>query len=302
MRRTKQEKTKYTATLAVIGAVGISLAFGGKLDRSVVSAADLPEDSATFLADAVLPVTPSEAVTPVNPTFVHPKYIIHAGGNYGLYTVTNSAEAMEQLIAAGQPAVELDFALTSDGYPVCIHDWNYHYLPEYRASDFPLPLNRFETAKLCGTLATMTLDDVAFYLESTPELMVITDAKDCQLELLSRIAEKYPDLRSRFLIQIYDIDEYDAFRALGFDNIIFTLYMLDNAYKSDGKMVIDLIGDRKLWGITFPVELASQEGYVGELLKGNIPLYVHTVNDPDEIRALLESGITGVYTDLLFTE
>ena len=53
-----------------------------------------------------------------------------------------------------------------------------------------------------------------------------------------------------------------------------------------------------LEGITFPVELADTPGYVEALLEAQVPLFVHTVNDPADQAALVRQGISGIYTDL----
>ena len=50
--------------------------------------------------------------------------------------------------------------------------------------------------------------------------------------------------------------------------------------------------------ITFPVELADTPGYVEALLEAQVPLFVHTVNDPADQAALVRQGISGIYTDL----
>lgn len=46
------------------------------------------------------------------------------------------------------------------------------------------------------------------------------------------------------------------------------------------------------------MELADTPGYVEALLEAQVPLFVHTVNDPADQAALVRQGISGIYTDL----
>lgn len=79
--------------------------------------------------------------------------IAHAGGGITVdgrqYSYTNSREAVEQSYAAGHRVIELDFALTSDEYLVCTHDWaDFHADPADR--DVPVTKAEFMKSKPIG--------------------------------------------------------------------------------------------------------------------------------------------------------
>ena len=192
----------------------------------------------------------------------------------------------------------MDFSVTSDNKIVCVHDWNVAVLPKYERVAFPLSYIDFMRAKIYGQYTPMSLQNVISYMTLYPDLRIITDTKLGQDVLLKTIAEKYPSFLERFIIQIYEPEQYDTYSSYGFTNIILTLYNLPNTVKADPDQVIALVGDRKLYGLAFPEELAWNEGYVDALLSLDIPLYVHTVNNIDNIKFFRSIGITGVYTDL----
>jgi glycerophosphoryl diester phosphodiesterase len=223
--------------------------------------------------------------------------IIHGAGELDGYTTTNSLEALDAVYAGGARFVELDFALTSDGEPVCIHDWNYHFLPDCTMEDFPLSLEAFSNSKIYGKFTPVTLNVLADWLEAHEGIYIVTDGKMENLTILSKIAEEYPELISRMIPQIYAMDQLEPVRQLGYESIIFTVYLLDWEEKTDAKTLAAFAKTEHLAGITFPYELAEQEGYVEELLKSGVPLFSHTVNDANTIQQQKEMGITGVYTD-----
>lgn len=223
--------------------------------------------------------------------------IVHGGGDLGEYAVSNSKEAIDSAYEAGCRYIELDFSLTSDGEPICIHDWNQNYLLEYSDEDFPLSLEQFESALIYGALTPLTLQGLAEWLRTHEEVYIITDAKDNNLSVLGMITWRYPELTERIIPQIYDTKEIDAMRAMGFKNIILTLYLLDWDVKTDAEYIARFARENGIWGIAFPYELTEIDGYVGTLLDSGVYLYTHTVNDEDLIEHFLAMGISGVYTD-----
>ena len=223
--------------------------------------------------------------------------IIHAGGRVDGYTTTNSLEAVEAAAAAGERFIEIDFSLTADGESVCLHDWNEGYLPGFEKSDFPLTLAEFAEQKIYGELTPLTLSDLASWLKEHPEVYIITDVKEGDQITLQEIAGSWPELRGRFIPQIYGEAELETVRSLGFENVIYTLYLLPWEEKLDTDRVGAFARDNGLAGITFDWTLTEQPGYVDALLAWDVPLFTHTLNDPEVIASQLAMGITGVYTD-----
>ena len=234
------------------------------------------------------------------------RYIIHGGGKleghnlYGerkYFTCSNSMEGFRQCIDSGCEFIETDFSFTSDGELVCIHDWYPSYSDDIGFEGDVLPLEKFLSTRIFRQYTPVSADMLADLLRSNKGIYIITDIKDNNLAGLGYIAEKYPDLRNRFIAQIYSESEYDPVRELGFEYIIYTLYRLDWNAKVDTAEHCRFASENPLAGITFSYELCEIPGFVEEMKSSEAPLFVHTVNDTEDQMRYFEMGIQGVYTD-----
>ena len=222
-----------------------------------------------------------------------------ADGVWRSFFGSNSVEALEECARAfGESGglVELDFNFTSDGELVCIHDWSPEYIEgvEYGIA---LSYDEFISSEIYWNFTPLDLTYVASFLRANPEIYIVTDIKTDNVAGAKKIAESYPDLTDRFIIQIYSADEYDAVRECGFDNVIYTLYMLPWHEKVDTDALVKFERSHPLVGFTFPAELCEIDGFLDGMKKASVPLYVHTINDADEAKSYIDRGITGIYTD-----
>ena len=233
------------------------------------------------------------------------RHIIHAAGrlegpdawgNPRVYDGSNSLEGLEQCAAAGASVIELDFNFTADGQLACIHDWYTEYADEIE-NGVPLTLEEFLGVKIYGNFTPLWIGSLADWLREHENVWIVTDIKDDNPAGCRAIAEFCPDLKNRFLVQIYGKEEYEAVRELGFEYVIFTLYRLDWNAKTDWRALGKYAEEHPLLGFTFSYELCDVSGYVKGMLKSGVPLYLHTVNEGEE--AYFAEGISGVYTDLL---
>lgn len=239
------------------------------------------------------------------------RYIIHAGGlvdtpDGRTLSYTNSVEALQNCYEHGNRIVELDFMMTSDDEVICAHDnededvkrWA-HEVDEAGWQGNPPTKETFLAAKFAGVLTTMSLDDLAAFMEEHADLYVVTDVKDDNFDICSIIRQKYPELVNNFIIQIYHENEYDRIRKLGFGNIIYTLYRAaDEELEKDA--LLEFIGSNDLTGLTFWAEYPDQYSDTFEALKETkVPLLVHTINDRNDMKKYIDMGISGIYTDLV---
>jgi len=223
--------------------------------------------------------------------------IVHGGGAVGGYICSNTREAAELAFSRGQRIIELDFSLTRDGEPVCLHDWNVSCFPGRTGEEFPLTLAEFESSRIYGALTPMTLPILTEWMSRHKTVRIIIDCKDGLFEVLEPLVERYPELQERFIPQIYAEDQLPRVRGLGFTEIIYTLYRLDWEHKLDAERIAAFAAENELTAITFPVELTENAEYVEMLLTSGVPLYTHTVNGEEAIAAQRAMGITGVYSD-----
>ncbi|MBQ7500242.1 MAG: hypothetical protein IJT91_05055 [Clostridia bacterium] len=228
--------------------------------------------------------------------------VIHACGALydeetgGTVIHTNSYEALDQNYDLGARVFEIDFNFTADGKLVCLHEWSGRFFPD-KPEGVPLTEEEFLSYKIFGKYTHITLDMLAEFMKERPDVFVVTDIKDRCTEGASVIASEYPGLTGRFIIQIYDPDEYDEIRSLGFDNVILTLYSLTLEEKLDTETIIDFAEEHELLAITFGAPLCDIDGYVEKMKAADIPLLVHTVNGKALREKYLSMGISAVYTD-----
>lgn len=222
-----------------------------------------------------------------------------ADGVWRSFFGSNSVEALEECgryFGERGGIVELDFNFTSDGELVCIHDWSPEYIEgiEYGVA---LSYDEFMSSEIYWNFTPLDLGYVASFLRANPEIYIVTDIKTDNIAGVRKIAETCPELKDRFIIQIYSAAEYDMVRELGFSNVIYTLYMLPWHEKVDTDALVKFEKSHPLVGFTFPAELCEIEGFLDGMLESGVPLYVHTVNDATEAKAYIDRGITGIYTD-----
>ncbi len=228
--------------------------------------------------------------------------ILHAAGRLydeagNPWDGANAMEGLENAVAAGDTVIELDFNFTSDGSLACIHDW-YRQYSSAITDNVPLSLADFLACRIYDRFTPVWLGSLVDFLRENEGVYIVTDIKDDNIGGVSAIAEFCPDLKNRFIVQIYDESEYDAVRELGFEYVIYTLYRLDWSSKTDTASLASFAKDHPLIGYTFAYELCDVNGYVEGMQRAGVPLFVHTVNDPKKIQTYYACGISGVYTDI----
>ena len=229
------------------------------------------------------------------------KYIIHACGeiaddNGNLYTYTNSKEALENSYNAGNRVIEMDFHYTSDGHLVPGYAWGDLYKGDEQMTPGVAPsLADYLECKIDGYFTPMTFEDVAEFMRAHEDLLIVTDTKEENEKFCSLVSNDYPDLKDRFIIQIYHAKEYEPVIRAGFDHVIYTLYETDESERTE-KALMD-IAKKHLAGFTVYAEWVDDPQFLEILKKTDTPIYVHTVNEDAAIASYFDLGIKGIYTD-----
>ena len=240
------------------------------------------------------------------------RYIIHAGGfvedeTGEMLSYTNSREALENCYENGNRICELDFMMTSDGKVVCAHNedeedtWAHGIVAQGKTNE-QLNFYEFMGAKFNGMLTTMSLENLTEFMREHTDFYIVTDVKDDNIGVCGIISEDYPDLRNRFIVQIYHPDEYERIRELGFCYVIYTLYMATpDELTADATR--EFINDADLVGVTFWMDYPESFTESFEVLRqSGLPLFVHTVNDKEQMESYIDMGIDGIYTDVVNKE
>ena len=228
------------------------------------------------------------------------KTIVHGGGiiidEDNNYSYSNSLEAIESSYDKGSRFIELDFDFTSDNELVLIHDWSNKYCSNIKDNK-PLTKEEFLKCKIYDKFTSISIDELIDFMESHKGLYIVTDIKDNNIEGAKIIAEKADDFKNRFIIQIYNIDEYKPIKSLGFDNIIFTLYKLKLKDKLDTETLKNYAKQYTFIGYTFDAKLLDRDGYLDKMKSINTGLFVHNINYEYGNDYYYNQGINGVYTD-----
>ncbi len=239
--------------------------------------------------------------------------IAHAGGGYNKKTYTNSINALE----ANKDSYnffEIDFVWTSDQHLVCLHDWDASAKAAFGNVFDPVPtLYDFEgLVRDNAKYKNCTAETLIAWLESNPEKKIVTDVKKGNVLALKYIANMYPDYAKRFIPQIYNPEQYEPVKKMGYEKIIFTLYR----YSGDHSEVLKAVSDMSLYAVTVPKRHVRSEisldfekwglphsfitvRFPYDLAQLNIPTYVHTVNNQEEWMELQRLGVSEIYTDWL---
>lgn len=225
-----------------------------------------------------------------------PRAIAHAGGMSAGMTYTNSLEALEEAHRSGFRCFEVDLNWTADGKLALIHDWRRTWKRLFPEQPRGHPrLAEFLAAPMSCGLTPLCLDGLLRWMRAREKALVVADVKQDNVAALENIVRAAPELQPRIIAQVYTPEELPGIRALGYKRILFT------AYRSSlpAREIEDFVQNNKLTGLAAPV-VQVEDGRFDHLLgEGRIPVFAHTVNDPDRWRQLEAAGVYGIFTDSL---
>lgn len=270
-----------------------------------------------FLLCTLLLIGSPGLISSANPPM--PSYIAHAGGSVKGLTYTNSLEAIQENVEKGHRFFELDFHWTADHQLVLIHDWNEQYghlffenlgwfdqLTNswiYFRYRFWNGLERPDKAtflqlKMRSGLHPLDPIGLSSWLQRNPDTTIITDIKSQNIAGLKELKHLVSTATQRFIPQIYQFNEYNVVRDLGFNRIILTLYQL----QASDEELLHFIKSNDLWAVTLPAEQAIRTNIAQKLRKNGVVVYAHTVNRQEVVERLHQRGVYGFYTDDLLPD
>lgn len=242
-----------------------------------------------ILAGNVVTISKVQIVSPSHKNL--PRLIAHAGGDLNGLKLTNSREALDQSYHEGFRYFELDISKTADGIPFLVHDWDYCNVLTKKRS---LPVQ--PTYKQIKTVTTfpelLDLKKLARWVHKHRDVFVITDIKENNLEILGIIKKDFPEMCQKIIPQIYNFNEYEPVRNMGYDEIILTLYKV----RVSDEEVIPFCRQNHLFGLTVSRTRATSE-FLEKCSLLELPVYVHTINELDLYLTFRHAGAYGIYTD-----
>lgn len=245
--------------------------------------------------------------------FTAHKVIAHAMGGINNHTYTNTLDAFVANYEQGTRVFETDLLLTTDDKLVARHEWTGNMsrllgqldvLPAAKQGAV-LSYEEVMDSPILTLYSPLDIDKIMDLMAAYPDAYIVTDTKELDPELVTRQFEhiveaanrKDPALLSRIVPQIYSRDMLDVVKKVyDFPEVIFTLYQ---SYDSD-EQVIEFAQKTGV-EITMPVTRATKS-FVHKLKQAGARVYVHTVNEEDEITKLSRMGVDGFYTDFVSEE
>jgi len=230
--------------------------------------------------------------------------VAHAGGAVDKEKNLNPPNCRQGVVNSynnGHRVFEIDFNLTTDGKLAAVHDWaGYRGM---KSSD------EWKKIKIWDVFTSMLLEDVLDIMLVNKDMFLITDTKSFeytqkqteeQFRIIVETAKKKDpslELLNRIIPQIYNQPMYNTvMKQYNFRSVIYTLY----ASPESNKQVVDFIKKHDdIQAVTMSPPRNTKE-FVNNILQTGKYVYLHTINDLQEILNYKEAGIWGFYTDFIF--
>ncbi len=295
----------FLTVLNIINGVRLHRA-SGKLERYEAEARLLAEEQARN-------ELPPEKEKPANEEdaadiLARNKVIAHALGGVDGEAVLNCLEGFERNYEAGVRVFEADFRQTSDGYVVLRHDWRGNWQEGVNEVSLPT-LEEFLARPILEKYTPLSFSQLLLLMEEYPDICVITDTKFLEPEaVIAQFTEMLAEARKlgltylldRLVVQIYTPLHFNIVDSIHhFPHYIYTLYQDNFDGTEDGfRSKANYAQSKGIEAITM-WDFLWDEDWRPIADYRDLKVYVHTVNDPDTARRLLQSGISAVYTDTL---
>jgi glycerophosphoryl diester phosphodiesterase len=226
--------------------------------------------------------------------------VAHAGGAIDGFGGTNSLEAVYNSAAMGHLFIEVDFITTEDGEIVLNHDWDFITGRVPGAPNTPVTHSVFMQYRIFHRFTPMDLDMLIAFLTEHWNIRIITDTKDDDYAALHVIANRFPDYIYRFIPQAYAFEDVPYIKALGFEDVIVTLYELPHELLFAPAEIAALIDEwrDRIFGVAIFDGLLNAQ-YVAYLDLSATRFFAHTVNCAVRALELQAMGFYGIYTGYL---
>ena len=227
--------------------------------------------------------------------------IAHAAGAIEGYAGSNSLEAMQNAIELGFTYIELDMITTSDGKIVLNHSWDSVANRIPGAVPGIMTHEEFMQQRIFNRFTPVDLNGLIDFLRENEGFRIITDTKDTDYAALYAIAEFFPQYMDRFIPQVYAFGDAARIRALGFTDIILTIYMIAPRYQNPAA-IHRYAMQNELYAVVIPDSLATQ-AFMQHVNTTQMRYMAHTIDYVSRAAELLNMGFYGVYTGFLrYTE
>ena len=243
--------------------------------------------------------------------------VIHACGKYHGYTYTNSREALLNTLKKRKfqkkLPIEIDFMLTSDGVPVCVHDWGDFNRCNKIRSNRRMSLKEFKKRHTLGKNTPMTAIEAINIMEKTGNAYLVIDTKETGLKIYRKLVyfckkTGHSSFLNRMIVQLYHFEDYKKIHSIyPFKHWVFSAYKVGCKNPGQIKNIIKKVQALRLDALVMPYTsfaIKKNSHYVlhSRNIKAantnrRVPLIVHTINNKNYYKTLKKFRINEIYTD-----
>jgi hypothetical protein len=223
--------------------------------------------------------------------------VAHAAAAVEGWQGSNALEALENAVTLGFRYIELDMLYTTDGKIVLNHNW-YHVSNRIPGIENGIMSHaEFMSHRIFGQFTPVDLDLLINFLRENPGPRIITDTKDTDYAALYAIAEFFPEYKYRFIPQAYTFEDVARIRALGFKDIILTIYMMELEGRDPG-FIHEFAMEEGLYAVAMPESWAIP-AFVAYLDMDEMRYMAHTIDSAEKANVLHAMGFYAIYTGFL---
>ena len=218
----------------------------------------------------------------------------------------NTMPAFEAAVTMQADMIELDIMLSNDGIPVVFHDaqldhhsngqglLSYHTLKELQALD----AGGWFSEAFAGTRIP-TLEQVLHFASDTIALNIEIKTEAVTTELRGGVEEKCLNLVREYNMENHVL--FSSFNYLAIEHLKtldpeMPVALLYNWSRSNGLSPAQLVDRYSADAFNCSYRQFNKE-WSQNLRDNDIPHYIYTVDDPDEMQQLLKANVSGIFTN-----
>ena len=230
--------------------------------------------------------------------------IAHRGAS--AYYPENTFSAFRAAVEMNADMIELDVLLSKDNIPVVFHDEKLDmktngsgYVREFTLKELKLldagswfdPKFKDERISTLREILEYAKNKILVNIEIKTE--AVTEKEEWGIVELVLSVIKELDMENEVIISSFD---YRVFNRIIKSNSRSKLALLFEPSQSKGRDPLKLVSDYSVDAFNMGAEQLN-DNWIQQLNKNNIPFFVYTVNDKEQMEYLIRAGATGIFTD-----